>query len=152
MRKFVYAILLLSFSLIKAQVNEKVLADTVQFITIKVDALESLNYDQNIYRLNYDDCNLEYKKSFKGEEDKWLIYDFWLVDIDEDKMSLEFDEGGWKMILAANGKKIEYDSNVGSGWVSEIHIFSADQAPLIEIGRALYFAIKSCKGLDRFKR
>ncbi|MEP1035302.1 hypothetical protein [Ekhidna sp.] len=151
MRKFVYAFALLSFSLASAQVNEKVLTDTVEFITIKVKALESLNYGQNIYRLNYEDCNLEYERSFKSEEGKWLIYDFWLADIDEEKMSLEFDEGGWKMTLVSTGDKIEFDSNNGSGWVSEVHMYSADQAPLVEIGRALYYAIKSCKGFDRFK-
>lgn len=152
MRKFVFVLLLLSFLLTNAQVNEKVLADTIVFITESVKALESFNYDQNIYRLNFEDCNLEYERSFKGEEDKWLIYDFWLADIDEEKMSLEFDEGGWRMTLVTNGDKIEYDSNHGSGWVSEVHLYSADQAPLLTIGRALYFAIKSCKGLDRFKK
>jgi hypothetical protein len=149
-------IIIILFSLfigtcIKAQVNEKVLADTINFITSEVKVLESMNYGQNLYRLNFEDCNLEYERKFKGEEGKWLIYDFWLTDLDEEKMSLHFDEGGWKMTLVSPGKKIEFDSNDGSGWVSEMHIYSADQAPLIAVGRALYFAIKSCQGLDRFK-
>ena len=152
MRKLAFVLLVCSFSMAEAQVNEKVLADTIEFITKKVQALESLNYNQKIYRLNYEDCNLEFERTFKGEEDKWLIYDFWLAEIDKEKMSLEFDEGGWKMTLVSNGDKIEYDSDSGSGWVSEVHFYSADQAPLLEIGRALYYAIKSCKGLDRFKK
>lgn len=152
MRKIIFLVLLLPFFLAKAQVDEKVLADTVEFITGKVKGLESLNYGQNIYRLNFEDCNLEYERSFKSEEGKWLIYDFWLADIDEEKMSLDWDEGGWKLTIVTIGDKIEFDSNSGSGWVSEMHMYSGDQAPLIEIGRALYYAIKSCKGLDRFKR
>ncbi|WP_421763268.1 hypothetical protein [Ekhidna sp.] len=76
---------------------------------------------------------------------------FWLVDIDEEKMSMDFAEGGWRIVLISPNKKIEYDSSEGSGWVSEIHIYGKDQASLIPIGKALYFAIKSCKSLDRFK-
>ncbi len=136
---------------LSAQVSEKVLADTISFITNEIKALESMNYDQNAYRLNFEDCNLEYERKFKGEQDKWLIYDFWLADLDEEKMSLDFDEGGWKMTLVSPGKKIEFDSSEGSGWVTEMHIYSADQAPIIAVGKALYYAIKSCKGLDRFK-
>ena len=111
-----------------------------------------MNYEQDTYRLNFEDCNLEYERKFKGKEDRWLIYDFWLADIDEEKMSLDFAEGGWRIVLVSPDKKIEYDSSEGSGWVSEMHIYGTDQAPLIEIGRALYFAIKNCKKLDRFKK
>lgn len=152
MKKFVCVLLLLSFLQTKAQVNEEVLADTIAFITAKVKELESFNYNQIMRRLNFEDCNLQYERAFKDDEDKWLIYDIWLADIDEEKMSMGFDEGGWKMILVSNGEKIEYDSNNGSGWVSEVHIYSADQAPLLEVGRALYYAIKTCKKLNRFKK
>ena len=151
MKKIVCAIALLAVLTAKSQVNEKVLADTVKFLTDEISALESLNYEQKMYRLNFEDCNLEYERKFLGEEGKWLIYDFWLADIDEEKMSLDFAEGGWRITLVSPGKKIEFDSNDGSGWVSEIHIYGKDQAPLLAIGKALYFAIKNCKRLDRFK-
>ena len=152
MRKLV--ITLMTFfviSSLSAQVNEKVLADTVNFITDGIKILESLNYNQSAYRLNFEDCNLEYERTFKGEQDRYIIYDIWLADLDEEKMSLDFDEGGWKMTVVSKGDKIEYNSSQGSGWVSEVHIYSEDQAPLIAIGRALYFATKSCKELDRFR-
>ena len=151
-RIFITLIGFFIISNLSAQVNEKVLADTVKFITNEITALESLNYGQKATRLNFEDCNLEYERSFKEDEDKWLIYDIWLADLDEDKMRLDFDEGGWKLTLVSKGDKIEFDSSEGSGWVSEIHMYSGDQAPLIAIGKALYFAIKSCKGLDRFQK
>ncbi len=152
-RKTVLFILLGFFAFYSyGQVNEKVLADTINFISKEIKALESLNYKQNAYRLNFEDCNLEYERTFLGEEGKWLIYDFWLPDIDEDKMKLDFAEGGWRITLVSPNKRIEYDADYGSGYVSEMHIYGKDQEPLVAIGNALYFAIRSCKGLDRFKR
>lgn len=152
MKKITYIITILIFSSVSAQMNEKVLADTISFITSEIKAFESLNYSQNAYRLNFEDCNLEVETKFNGVEDEWFIHDIWLSEIDEEKMSLEFDEGGWKMTLVSPNKRIEFDSHNGSGWVSEIHIYNKDQAPLLAVGRALYYAIKSCKGLDRFKK
>lgn len=152
MRKLTFIISLFIFSSALAQVNEKILADTVSFITSEIKTLECLNYGQDTYRLNYEDCNLEYERTFFSDEEKWLIYDFWLADIDEEQMSLEFAEGGWRITLVSPNKKIEYDATEGSGWVSEMHIYSKDQAPLLAIGKALYYAIKKCKGLDRFKK
>ena len=118
MKKIAYIISLLVFSSVGAQVNEKVLADTVAFITKEIKALESLNYSQKAYRLNFEDCNLEVETKFNGVEDEWFIHDIWLSEIDEEKMSLEFDEGGWKMTLISPNKRIEFDSHNGSGWVS----------------------------------
>ncbi|WP_421763269.1 hypothetical protein [Ekhidna sp.] len=65
-----------TLSSLSAQVNEKMLADTISFISNEIKALECLNYEQDTYRLNFEDCNLEYERKFKGEEDRWLIYDF----------------------------------------------------------------------------
>ena len=66
-------------------------------------------------------------------------------------MRLDFEDGEWKLKLVSPDKKIQFDATNSSGWVSEMHLSSKEKEPFIAIGKALYFAIKSCKGLDRFK-
>ncbi|MEO9482287.1 MAG: hypothetical protein ABJG47_02530 [Ekhidna sp.] len=150
MRKSLFGLILFSTSMSFAQADEVVLADTVKFIVNEVKSLESLNYGQNIYRPNFEDCNLEYERSF-SDDTQWLVYDFWLSDLDESKMRLDSVEGEWQLKLVSSRKKIEFDATRGSGWVSEMHFYSKEKEPILAIGKALYFAIKSCKGLDRFK-
>ena len=48
-------------------------------------------------------------------------------------------------------KTIQYSSSIPTGNVNKLNLYSDDKEPLIAIGKALYFAIKNCRGLDRFK-
>ncbi|MEM9339338.1 MAG: hypothetical protein AAGA66_11465 [Bacteroidota bacterium] len=148
----------LSFSLliittsVFAQVNEMKLADTVKFINQEISGLQSLNYNQESTRLNFDDCNIEYYRTMKNDTNHWEIYSYWLPDLDEHKMKVEFSEGSWILKLTTlSDRKIKFDTTHGSGKVSTFSFFSEEKAPLIEIGQALFYAIRNCKRLDRFQ-
>lgn len=139
-----------------AQVDEIVLADTVVFITTAINDLESTRINQEIYRLNFDDCNLEMTISSKDtDEASWSIEAFWLPDIDESKMRVVFlektEEWALQLVCTDKARKIKGTSNFSTWNTFDLHIHSATKEPLISLGKALYYAIQSCKGLDRFK-
>lgn len=142
----------LIFSFAIGQSLEKQLFDTVDFATIRIQSLENGSFSYNSFRLNYDDCNLEIHQEPKGDSTKWDVFAFWLVDLDERKMRLiEQPEGEWSLILdTISGEwKIKYDSERNSGRRNSIILFSKEKEPLIEIGQAMYFAIKACKSMNR---
>lgn len=149
-------IALLSVCQTTAQVDEGVLADTVIFITTSINELKSTRVNQEIYRLNFDDCNLELTVRGKDADNaSWNIESFWLPDIDENQMRLaylnETEEWAIRLVCTDNSEKIKSSSNSFTGTKFELHIRSAKKEPLISIGQGLYFAIQNCKGLDRFK-
>ncbi|WP_421763266.1 hypothetical protein [Ekhidna sp.] len=131
---------------------EKQLADTIDFATMQIQSLENESYNYNSFRLNYDDCNLEIHQAPKSDSTKWDVLAFWLVDLDETRMRLlEQSDGEWSLIVDTISEKwkIKYDSETDSGRRNSIILFSNDRKELIELGQALYFAIKSCKAMGR---
>ncbi|WP_436517677.1 hypothetical protein [Ekhidna sp. To15] len=153
MRKIVFVIILLASSSLSAQVDEKVLADTIAFVASSISQLQHEDLKFKCYRLNYDDCNLECEESDTEKGGSWMISSFFLPDIDEDKMKLiQQENGDWTLILVSGSMKIKYDKEDGSGLKTNLVLYSKEKEPLLAIGKALYFAIKSCKGLDRFKK
>lgn len=153
MNKIIVIILsLLTYKSI-AQVDERELRDTVQFITQEVERLNTLRFNQKIVKLNFDDCNLEIHKIPIENPDKWIVYSFWLPKLNEAKMQLlQKPEGEWHLVLRCDDSDIQFDTDTGSGWISEVSILSTEKEPLISIGQALYYATRQCKGLDRFKK
>ena len=152
MRKFFMVLLILNFLDSSGQQNEKVIADTIAFVTESINKLEGTKFQFECYRLNFDDCNLECEET-TTEEGRWTISSFFLPDLDEEKMKLLQQPGGeWTLILFSESMKIKYDEEDGSGLKEHVLLWSEKPEPLLEIGKALYFAIKSCKGLDRFKK
>ena len=143
-----------------AQNQEKELGDTIQFIIDEIKSLTDVRFDQDAVKLNFDNCNLEIHQTPIGESDRWNVYSFWLPHLDEKKMQLQGqDDGSWQLILASASskiqrereKEIQYDKDTGSGYTTQVVVYSSEKQPLIEIGQAIYYAILECKGLDRFR-
>ena len=153
MRKFTFIFIYPFLISVHAQVNEKVLADTVQFILQSSERLQCAGYEQQMLRLNFDDCNFEIHHTEKENPDRWNIYSFWLPHLDETKMRLVLQENNeWALILSAPQSEMQYDRNDGSGYTSQALLYADKKEPLVAIGQALFFATQQCKGLDRFKK
>ncbi|MEP5612494.1 MAG: hypothetical protein ABJP45_09610 [Cyclobacteriaceae bacterium] len=150
MRGILIILIWLSTKSLFGQVDEVVLADTVKFISAVVSELKSERMTQEAVRLNFDDCNLEYTQSHTNRRVDFI--EFWLADLDEEKMRLEFNEKAseWSLKLVCKEEKRRIQAT-GSGMISKLYIYSSEKEPLISLGNALFYAIQNCKGLDRFK-
>lgn len=154
MRGILFISILLSVKSLLGQVDEVVLADTVRFISTVVSDLKSERMTQEAVRLNFDDCNIEYSRFFA--DNNWEIHEFWLVDLDEKKMQLVFDDkaNSWLLrLVCENGdsKMQVTGSRFSPEMRTKTQLYSSEKEPLISIGNALFHAISNCKGLDRFK-
>lgn len=143
-----------NISLAQMSKEEKPIADTVLFITTKINELTSTKYKYEAYKLNFDDCNLEIVQKWVDKE-TWSMYEFMLPDIDEKVMRLEYVKHleSWKLRLSAIDDKevIQVGASFGTGYVSSFELSCDEKEPLVEIGQALFFAIKTSRSLDRFK-
>ena len=67
--------------------------------------------------------------------------------------------GEWALILKSMSrellndrkKEIQFSKDDDSGYTTTVLIHGADKESLISVGKAMYFSIQQCKGLDRFK-
>lgn len=153
MRKtlLILALVLLSYGTF-SQNNEAQLTDTVKYLNQKISELEYEGYTVESYRLNFDDCNIECKfNSIEG--DQWRIIEFWLLDIDESRLRWEAKDDKWVLRIFSkdDAKSFQMDKTDGYEEVSELTFESDNKEKILEIGRVLFYAIKQCKGLDRFK-
>ncbi len=145
---------------LSAQVSERKLSDTIQYLIAEITSLENEAYQQELFVLNFDPCNLEIHLTPRNNPDKWNIYSFWLPNLDENQMQLLPQKNGeWTLILKSMSlelledkrKEIQFSKDDDSGFTDTVMIYGADKDSLISIGKAMYFSIQQCKGLDRFK-
>lgn len=134
------------------QTNETQLADTVKYLNQKISELEYEGYTVESYRLNFDDCNIECKFNSTGG-DQWRIIEFWLPDIDESRLRWEAKEDRWVLRIFSKdeAKSFQMDKTDGYEEVSEFTFESDSNEKILDIGSVLFYAIRQCKGLDRFK-
>jgi len=154
MKGFLLTLILLLSNNLFGQIDEVVLADTVSFVCAIASEMKNDQMEQEVVRLNFDDCNIEYSRSFAAGE--WEVHEFWLVDLDEKEMKLSFDDKAKSWVLSLVCKNGDRKTQVtGSRFRpqmrSKVHFYNYEKKPLISIGNALFYAIRSCKGLDRFK-
>lgn len=137
----------------KAQVDEVVLTDTVRFLCSSIGSLVSDKMTQEAFRLNFDDCNIEYTRYLS--RNRYEIREFWLNKLDVKKMQIDFNEvtNEWTLRLEGESEKMiqATGSWYSAGWKSYLYLHSKEKDPLVSIRDALNYAVKSCKGLDRFK-
>ncbi len=151
MRIFIIVLFMTLPQFIFAQVSERQLMDTISFLLSNITEVQSNSYTYEAFRLNMDDCNLEIQESNKADTTKWNIHSFWLPDLDESKIRiLEQPDGEWGLIFeSSEAWKIKHVSAATSGRKSLMVIFREEKQLLIDVGQALFFAIKRCKSQGR---
>ncbi len=135
-----------------AQQEQSSLTDTVEYIIEIVNEINSQKETYEIFRLNFDDCNLEIHQTFKTDSSRWNIHSFWLSDLNKDKLRLiNQPHGEWSLILNSYSNKIRYDTEKSSGYRKSVVLFGESRDSLMHLGKAIYFAITMCQEQDRGK-
>ncbi|MEQ6167000.1 hypothetical protein AAOE16_07390 [Ekhidna sp. MALMAid0563] len=150
--KLFVSIIFISLSLVTTAQNlEKQLMDTIDFVFEKIASLENSEYDYELVRLNFDNCNLELHQVPKSDSTKYDFFALWLMDLDESKMKiLEQPSGEWGLILETSEQwKIKYVSEKDSGRKNHIVLFSYDKQLIVDIGQAIYYSIRLCREMGR---
>ncbi|WP_424962128.1 hypothetical protein [Ekhidna sp.] len=152
MRKLLLLNLILStFFGSYGQSSGKALPDTVSAIVSRINSLESWLRDQEAFRLNFENCNLEIHQT-NLQSQGYSIYSFWLIDLDEQKIRLEYIDqfGTWVLKLETKNrlKTIQYSSSIPMGNVNKLHLYSDEKEPLIAIGKSLFLQLRIAKALS----
>ena len=138
--------------IVSAQQKRTTLTDTIEYIIEKVHELSNQDKTYEMFRLNFDDCNLEIHQTFTADSSRWNIYSFWISDLDKNKLRLiNQPHGGWALILNSYRSKIRYNTEESSGYRKSVVFLSEKRDLLLHLGEAIYFAASECQKQGRGK-